>query len=85
MADVLIVACPAPKLLQLRTERGAYKNGEDGLEKRCNKCLEYWPADSEFFYASCRRPDGLIETCKACYQENRFPDGRRMQKRREGV
>lgn len=38
-------------------------------EKRCNKCLEWWPADTEFFY---KNKAGLHQWCKACiYAERR--------------
>lgn len=84
MNDELIVACPTPKLMQKRLASGAYQHGEEGLEKRCSKCREYWPADSEFFYASRGEPDGLIHTCKACYQENRYPSGRRTLNQEKG-
>lgn len=41
----------------------------DVPEKRCNKCDEHWPADTEFFYRQAGRPDGLGSICKACYSE----------------
>lgn len=41
----------------------------DTPEKRCNKCDEHWPADTEFFYRQAGRPDGLGSICKACYAE----------------
>jgi hypothetical protein len=44
---------------------------EAGREKRCSKCKEYWPADTEFFYPAKRELDGLNPWCKACYRENR--------------
>jgi hypothetical protein len=72
----LIVAYPSQALKAKRIASGAYREGEDGLEKRCGRCREYWPADSEFFYASRAKPDGLNGNCKACYLENRFPQGR---------
>jgi len=75
-ADELIVACPSPKLKAKRLASGVYREGEGGLEKRCGRCREYWPADSEFFYASRAELDGLNWSCKACYMENRYPEGR---------
>ncbi len=40
-----------------------------GREKRCSKCAEYWPADTEFFHPSSLNTDGLNYWCKACYTE----------------
>jgi len=37
------------------------------VEKQCSSCLEDLPAEREFFYSDKRRPDGLRNTCKACY------------------
>lgn len=39
------------------------------LEKRCGRCKQFLPADSEFFYQHKREPDGLYDWCKACYVE----------------
>ncbi len=61
--------CPWDLLFQ-RLVIGLYRLDEDGeLEKRCPKCKEYHPADSEFFYATKSEPDGLAAWCKACYLE----------------
>lgn len=39
---------------------------EDGhLEQQCIKCLEWWPADEEFYYPG-------FATCKACYLEAKY-------------
>ena len=40
------------------------KQTELGKEVQCAKCLEFWPADLEFFYFSGGRPHSW---CKACY------------------
>lgn len=40
---------------------------EIGLEKKCGRCGEYWPADGEFWYSEGTR--GLSKWCKACYEE----------------
>jgi hypothetical protein len=74
--DVLIVACLPPRLLERRLRLGQYQRTQDGLEKFCNGCQEYWPADSEFFYANRNHADGLGNSCKACYLEKRYPNGR---------
>lgn len=43
------------------------KDGEP--EKWCPRCKEWWPADTEFFFASRGRGDGLQPWCKACQIE----------------
>ena len=44
---------------------------EDGAERRCPKCAEYWPADLEFFHSAPRSGGGLSSWCKACYADDR--------------
>lgn len=73
---LLVRAHCAPELMQKRFKRGIYRMDDDGLYKRCSRCKDYWPADSEFFFSSTYESDGLIAWCKACYLENRYPDGR---------
>ncbi len=49
---------------------GRYKYNEIGqLEKLCNTCGEYWPADTEFFYKDKHATTGLNAHCIPCYQE----------------
>jgi len=46
-----------------------YRNTELGIEKRCTKCLSYFPFDNEFFYKNGFR-DGKQQwssLCKPCY------------------
>jgi hypothetical protein len=51
-----------------RIRRGTYRLDEDGmLEKRCPRCGEYWPADTEFFYAHA---DELSSYCRSCNHEH---------------
>lgn len=52
----------------IRADRDAdlHVDAGDGPERRCVRCGEYWPADTEFFY---RRGDGLHSWCKACCTE----------------
>lgn len=38
-----------------------------GLEMRCSKCREYYPADTEFFFSQPNSAGGLHCYCKACY------------------
>lgn len=75
-ADELIIACPRPNIKAKRLADGQYVEGENGLEKKCRTCLEYWPADSEFFYSNRNTADGITAICKACYVETRYPKGR---------
>ena len=50
--------------------RGAkLRNTEEGPEKLCTRCGEWWPADGEFFYSDPDGVAGLFYCCKACYQE----------------
>lgn len=48
-----------------------YKETELGTEKICIECEEYFPADTEFFWATGRnRKDGsvqIVAACKCCY------------------
>lgn len=61
-----IAVCP-PRLFEKRLRNGRYRRGDVGLEKRCSKCREYWPADNTAFYPQLRERDGLSDWCKACY------------------
>ncbi len=40
-----------------------------GLERRCAKCGEFWPADTEFFLPTTTGAGVLHCWCKACYKE----------------
>lgn len=42
---------------------------DDGSEKFCTRCMEWWPADLEFFYSDPGGAAGLNHCCKACYRE----------------
>ncbi len=41
----------------------------EGLEKFCIRCVEWWPADTEFFFSDPEGQAGLFYCCKACYRE----------------
>lgn len=76
----------AESLLTKRLKNGRCKFDEFGtLEKFCSRCKEYWPADTEFFYATSSSSDGLHNWCMACYLENRYPDTRGAVGHRYGV
>src|SRR5215467_4327104 len=43
---------------------------ECGLEKQCTRCMEFWPADTEFFYLSGTRSSKRLHSwCIACFLE----------------
>lgn len=72
----LKAATPSPEVLQRRLKSGIYCYDIDEMQKRCSKCRDYWPADSEFFFADKGSADGLGEWCKDCYKTWRYPKGR---------
>ena len=39
-----------------------------GLERKCSRCGEYWPADTEFFYFQPSASGGLNCYCHDCYR-----------------
>ncbi|MBF8176954.1 hypothetical protein [Herminiimonas contaminans] len=76
-AYALKIATPSPEVLQRRLKSGIYNYDIDQLQKRCSKCRDHWPADSEFFFAEKCSADGLSEWYKACYKDWRYPKGRK--------
>jgi len=38
-----------------------------GIERRCSRCREWWPADGEFW--SEKRPGVFYSWCRACFAE----------------
>lgn len=65
------------RLLLKRLREGTMQRTDAGLVKRCPRCGEYWPFDTEFFFANGGKTDGLYAWCRACYVEYRWPTGRR--------
>lgn len=60
-----------PELLEARIGSGKYRRDPIlGLEKRCAACREYFPADSEFFFAGSDG-DHLHCFCKDCHTQSR--------------
>lgn len=39
-------------------------------EKRCSRCLDWWPNDLEFYHRDARQKDGLTTWCRACWSEH---------------
>lgn len=60
-----------------------------GLEIECCKCGEFYPADTEFFYAQKNTKYGIHSWCKACYEQQpsviakrqRWQEKQKMQRR----
>lgn len=72
-------ATPSPSLMATGLVTGKYQYQDGELYKRCSRCCDYWPADSEFFFAN-KNGDGIDNTCRACYMERRYPNGRGQKK-----
>lgn len=60
---------PKPSLIAKRLAAGTYQVTSIGLEKQCNSCTEFWPADTEFWFPQPGRATGLHYMCRACYAE----------------
>lgn len=60
----------------MTTRAGKVREALEGTEKFCTKCVEWWPADGEFWYPSKEGVLGLWYCCKACYKENDKRPGR---------
>lgn len=60
--------CPSihRDVIAARLEIGRMVFSELGLEKRCTCCLEFFPADTEFFAPKPKSRDGLSTQCKVC-------------------
>lgn len=57
---------PTPRTISQGIKTGRYALTSLGLERLCSTCGEFWPADTEFFWAT-PRASGLHCWCKACY------------------
>lgn len=60
--------CPAihRDVIAARLEIGRMTFTELGLEKRCSRCSDSFPADTEFFAPKPQSRDGLSDQCKVC-------------------
>lgn len=68
------VICPAwtPAQIARRLETGTLRYADAQLEKRCSRCREYLPADTEFFMTTHQGQRLDLHTwCKCCYAERR--------------
>ena len=65
--------------IQRGLQTGRYTMTGIGLERRCTRCKEYWPADTEFFYFQPSACGGLNCYCHDCYRSvtGRQPGQRR--------
>ncbi len=65
--------CPIPKAKALKQglKNGKYLYTDLGLEMRCTKCKQYWPADTEFFYIDDKSGSGLMRICIGCSEDYR--------------
>lgn len=63
--------CPIPSqaIRAHRLRTGKYQLTSLGLELKCSRCPDYWPADTEFFYPLKTDAGGLHIWCKACFVE----------------
>jgi hypothetical protein len=50
-----------------------------GREKLCTRCLEWWPADREFFYRQHNVRCHLSASCRACILD--YKNARKQQRR----
>lgn len=82
---VFAIAVASAALVALRLKNGGFRRTAEGLEKRCAKCREYWPADNTAFYPAVAEPDGLSRWCKACYVEWRAKWEARRSAQAQGV
>jgi hypothetical protein len=74
-AEIQGYFCPLQRadLVAKRLASGLCTRTELGLEKRCSKCLCFWPMDTEYWFPS-KTPDGLFPWCRACYIGQRWPE-----------
>lgn len=52
-----------------RERRGTVRIGEDGIEKRCTRCQQFFPIHSDFWHNCAKNPDGLLSWCRPCELE----------------
>lgn len=78
----LVIAEPTPA-----PERGhSLRDGDEGPEKFCGTCREWWPADPEFFCRDSGSPSGLFHACKACCADHqRATRDRKKQQQAQGA
>lgn len=57
------------------------REGEDGTEKLCARCDDWWPATPEYFFRAVAGEGGLFYCCKACFADWRRTRPRKSQAR----
>lgn len=61
--------CPLPhRFKRIGIDPRIYRIEDGTLERRCSRCAEWLPADTEFFHSYTK---GLMSWCKACFNEAR--------------
>ena len=55
----------------------------EGTEKRCTRCHDWWPADTDFFNRKGSGLNGLRSECKACQAD--YVNALRLARRQGGA
>ena len=61
---------PSARQMASRLASGKWIMTSIGIEARCSRCLDYWPADTAFF--DRHTSVGLASICKACRSEEKL-------------
>lgn len=56
----------ASDLVRQRLRRRSMAHTSNGLEMRCGRCGDFWPFDTQFFYATGHADGGLHRWCRSC-------------------
>ncbi|KJG37665.1 hypothetical protein UA32_11920 [Photobacterium angustum] len=59
------------KALKRRLNRGSFIITDEGVCKKCPRCNEFYPIDSEFWPKNSKASDQCSFICKACDQERK--------------
>lgn len=72
----LFTPLPTARQLEARLKSGKWVKTDIGMQARCTKCGELWPADTEFFER--HHISGLASACKACHAERKLRNARQQ-------